>query len=227
MLTPNRVQENLFAGVERKVLNWLCMRLPPWVTPDKLTLLGVFGALTVFVGYCMSRIDPGFLWLASLGSVLHWLGDSLDGSLARFRRIERPAYGYFLDHSVDALCNLFIVAGLGFTLFVRLDIALFVLAGYYMLCMYAFLNHQVTGVFPLTFAGAGPTELRIGMISINALMFFSGNVVFSAGGIVFSIYDCIYLAVGALFVGLYLNSILTAIFSLRREAEIMLKAKSH
>lgn len=227
MLTPNRVQANLLAAAERKVLDWICIRLPLWITPDRLTLLGVFGAFTVFAGYWTSRIDPGFLWLASLGSIIHWFGDSLDGSLARFRRIERPAYGYFLDHSVDALCNLFIVAGLGFTLFVRLDIALFVLAGYYMLCIYAFLNHQVTGVFPLTFVGAGPTELRVGMILINTLMFFLGNVAFSIGETVLSIYDCIYVVVGTVFVTLYLKAILTAIFTLRREAEVMLKAKSH
>jgi phosphatidylglycerophosphate synthase len=227
MLTPNRVQTNLVAGAERKVLDWICIRLPPWVTPDRMTLLGVFGAFTVFSGYCMSRIDPGFLWLASLGSVLHWAGDSLDGSLARFRRIERPAYGYFLDISVDALCNLFIVAGLGFTLFVRLDIALFVLAGYFMLTIYAILNRNVTGVFQLTFAGGGPTELRLCMISINTLMFFLGNIGFSIGGIVLSIYDCVYLAGGILFVSLYLKAILTTIFTLRREAEGMLKAKSH
>jgi phosphatidylglycerophosphate synthase len=226
MLTPNRVQTNIVAKIERRILNWICVRLPKWITPDRLTLFGVFGAFTVFSGYCLSRLDPAFLWLASLGSVLNWFGDSLDGSLARFRQIERPKYGYFLDSSVDVFCNLFIVSGLGFTLFVRMDVALFVLAGYYMLCIYAFLSHHVTGIYPLTYIGAGPTELRIGMIAINISMYFSGKIGIPLWGGFASIYDCIYFVIGMLFVSLYSTSIVSAIMTLRREAEFDLKQKA-
>jgi hypothetical protein len=81
--------------------------------------------------------------------------------------LQRPKYGYFLDDSVDAFCDFFIMTGLGVTLYVRMDVALFVLIGYYMLCMYVFLNDHVTGMFQLSFLALGPTELRIGLIGIN------------------------------------------------------------
>ena len=170
----SRIQTNVVALRERQVLTWLCTKLPAWTTPDGLTALGVAGAGLVFVSYVASRFHPGFLWLASLGLVIHWFGDSLDGSLARHRHIERPIYGYFLDHTVDAICNLMIMAGIGFTFGVRMDVALFALLGYYLLCMYVFITNHLSGIFQLSFLGFGPTELRLCLIAINTWMFFAG-----------------------------------------------------
>src|SRR5688572_3233360 len=93
-----RVQQNLLAAAERRLLSWLCQRMPAWVTPDHLTAAGIVGALAVFVGYVASNSHSGWLWLAIGGIVLHWFGDSLDGTIARFRSIERPKFGYFIDH---------------------------------------------------------------------------------------------------------------------------------
>jgi phosphatidylglycerophosphate synthase len=213
-----RVQSNIVARQERHLLNYLCARLPSWVTPDGLTIFGVVGAFTVFAGYAASRYDPAFLWLATLGFVMHWFGDSLDGSLARHRRTERPKYGYFLDHSVDAFCNFFIMAGLGLTLYVRMDVALFVLIGYYMLCMYVFLNNHVTGLFQLSFLALGPTELRIGLIGINTWMFTQGNMGAVIGGEFVSAYDVALTAVGIGFVLVFTYRMLGTIAVLRREA---------
>lgn len=213
-----RVQTNIVARQERQLLNYLCARMPAWVTPDGLTAFGVVGAFTVFAGYVGSRFDPSFLWLATLGFVIHWFGDSLDGSLARHRRIERPKYGYFLDHSVDAFCNLIILVGLGLTLYVRMDIALFVLVGYYMLCMYVFLNNHVTGMFQLSFLALGPTELRIGLIGLNTFMFSQGKVGTTIGGEFFSVYDVALSLVGVAFVLIFIYRMTTGIAVLRREA---------
>ena len=94
-----RIQENVLARSERRLLTWLCARLPGWVTPDLLTYLGLVGALLVFGGYIGTNHSAEWLWLSIVGYAVHWFGDSLDGSLARFRKIERPRYGYFLDHS--------------------------------------------------------------------------------------------------------------------------------
>jgi len=213
-----RVQSNIVAVRERQLLNWLCARMPARVTPDGLTIFGVAGAFTVLAGYAGSRSDPWFLWLATLGYVIHWFGDSLDGSLARHRRIERPKYGYFLDHSVDAFCNLLIMAGLGLTLYVRMDVALFVLIGYYMLCMYVFLNNHVTGMFQLSFLALGPTELRIGLIGINTWMFTQGKIGGVIGGEFFSAYDVALICVGVGFVAVFTYRMMVTIMELRREA---------
>lgn len=100
---PVRIQQNILARGERRLLNWICPRLPGWVTPDQLTTLGFLGAVMVAMGYMLSWLGPAWLSLSVAGYVVHWFGDSLDGSLARWRRIERPSYGYFVDHSVDGL----------------------------------------------------------------------------------------------------------------------------
>ena len=210
-----RVQKTVFTSRERRVLNWLCERMPLTVMPDHLTLIGVAGAVMVFAGFVLSSDSRWWLWLAVLGFVVHWFGDSLDGSLARFRRIERPLYGYFLDHTVDAICNLLLMAGLGCTPWVRMDVALFTLIGYYLLCMYVFINNQVSGVFQLSFVWLGPTELRFALILISISMFFFGWIGFSIGGQRFSCYDVVLLIAGAGFTTLFVLRVLAGIRELR------------
>lgn len=170
-----RIQGNLLARAERRLLTWLCSRLPAWVKPDQLTALGLIGAAMVLVGYAASGIDVQWLWLAIAGFVVHWFGDSLDGSLARYRQIERPRFGYFIDHSADGLGNLMIVGGLGLSPFVRLDVSLLALAGYYLLSIHAFLAARVVGELRLSYAAAGPTELRLALIGMTLLMLSFGN----------------------------------------------------
>jgi archaetidylinositol phosphate synthase len=213
-----RIQTNVIAQSERRLLTWLAARLPLWVTPDRLTVLGVAGAMLVLAAQIASRHDHAYLWLASFGLVVHWFGDSLDGSLARYRRIERPIYGYFLDHTVDALCNFMIMVGFGLTLYIRMDVALFALVGYFFLCMYVFINNHLSGTMQLSFLGFGPTELRICLIAINTGMFFFGRAGFSVGGEFISYYDCVLLFAGTVFVAIYVVRMLIGIATLRDPA---------
>ena len=211
----NRIQKSIFSRRERQFLDWLCARMPASVMPDHLTLIGVAGAFLVFASYVASTDSRWWLWLASVGYVVHWFGDSLDGSLARHRRTERPIYGYFLDHTVDALCNLMIMAGLGFTPWVRMDIALFTLVGYYLLCMYVFINNHVSGIFQLSFIWLGPTELRLGLIGINTWMFFAGRTGFTVLGNWFSWYDLLLMTAAVAFTTIFLLRMLAGIRELR------------
>lgn len=212
-----RVQKNILAVRERALLNWLCLHMPRAVTPDRLTGLGVVGAAIVMSAYVGSRLDPAFFWLATLGFIVHWFGDSLDGSLARYRRVERPRYGYFLDHSVDAVCNFMIMVGLGLSAYIRLDVALFVLLGYFMLCMYVFLYNHVSGSFQLSFLALGPTELRVGLIAINAWMYFAGDSKIQVGRETFSAYDLVLGGVSVIFVCLFVVNLLIVARRLRLE----------
>jgi len=201
MKPVQRIQANLLAKAERRVLTWLCARLPAWVTPDVLTALGLAGALIIFAGYALSAVDPAWLWVVVAGFVVHWLGDSLDGSLARFRQIERPDFGYFIDHSTDGLANLLILAGLGLSPFVRLDIALFALAGYLLLSVHAFLAARVIGELRLSYLAAGPTELRLVLVAITLSMFAFGAVPVPASGV--TAFDLIVGGVGIAMVILF------------------------
>lgn len=170
-----RIQRNFLAANERRLLTWLCERMPMWVTPDLLTAAGVVGAVAVFAAYAASAIDSNWLWLAIGGYCLQWFGDSMDGSLARYRHIERPSYGYFIDHSCDGLATLLILAGMGLSPFVRLDVALIALAGYLLLSIHAFLAARVIGEFRLSYLAAGPTELRLVLIGLTAAMMALGS----------------------------------------------------
>ena len=210
-----RVQQTVFTRRERQVLNWCCARMPAAVMPDHLTLVGVAGAVLVFAGYVLSGDSRWWLWLAVFGFVVHWFGDSLDGSLARFRRIERPLYGYFLDHNIDAICNFLLMAGIGCTPWVRMDVALFTLIGYYLLCMYVFINNQVSGVFQLSFIWLGPTELRFALILISVSMFAFGWIGFSIEGLRFTIYDVVLATAGVGFTTVFVLRVLSGIRELR------------
>lgn len=162
-----RIQENLLARAERRLLNRLCAAMPIWVTPDRLTLTGMIGGALILAGYIASNAHAGWLWLSIFGFGLHWFGDSLDGSLARFRRIERPRYGYFLDHSCDGLATTMIVLGIGLSPYVSLEAALLGLAAYLLLSIHAFLIVQVMGQLPLTYLSLGPTEARVLLVILT------------------------------------------------------------
>ncbi len=180
--TVVRIQENLLARGERRLLQWLCARMPRWVTPDFLTAFGVAGAAMTFIGYAASNLSWEWLWLSIAGYVVQWFGDSMDGSLARFRRIERPAYGYFIDHSCDGLTTALIVWGLGVSPYVTMDVATVALVGYLLLSIHAYLAARVIGEFKLSYLSAGPTELRFILIGLTVMMMVlgSGRGVFGA-----------------------------------------------
>lgn len=196
----DRVQQNVLARGERWLLNHLCARMPRWVTPDMLTFFGMVGALAVFAGYAASNLGDHWLWLAIVGYVIHWFGDSLDGSLARFRRIERPRYGYFLDHSCDGLATTLVVLGLGASGYVQLEVALIALAGYLLMSIHAFLSVRVMGELRLSYMMAGPTELRLVLIAMTGAMIAFGPTPIIG---VFTGFDLFVGAVGTLLICLF------------------------
>jgi archaetidylinositol phosphate synthase len=179
---PKRIQTNMVAYRERQLLNALCRFMPGWVTSDHLTILGVMGAVIAAIGYAGVNRHPAFYLLASFGLVVNWFGDSLDGSLARFRKVERPRYGYFVDHSTDVISNFFIIGGLGLSPHIGMAPALFALCGYLSLSIYVFLLNQVSGQFQLTFMNCGPTEIRLGIIAFNMSLLVIGPTYLSLDG---------------------------------------------
>jgi phosphatidylglycerophosphate synthase len=186
-----RVHDMLLGPLERPALRWLLARMPAWVSPDKLTGLGVIGAVIVFIGYGLTHTDPRFVWLASLGFVVNWYGDSLDGELARFRGIERPKYGFFIDHSLDTLSMVLVFVGLGISTFVRLDIALLACIGYLLMSIFTYIKTLVSGEFQISIAKVGPTEMRAVAILANTLILAVGNPSLDLGLAALSLFDSI------------------------------------
>jgi archaetidylinositol phosphate synthase len=191
-----RVIDSPLACAERRLIGVLVRRLPAAVTPDVLTAAGVLGALVTFVGYAACAYADAFIWIASLGLVLHWFGDSLDGSLARHRRIERPRYGFFLDQNIDVLGNLLIAGGLAASPYIRWESAALCLIGYHMLSIYALVRAVVEREFHLTVFSSGPTEVRLLIIAMNVLIATFGAPQWEAAGMTFTWADTVVCAFG-------------------------------
>ena len=174
-----RENKILLGFLERPALRWLAAHMPAWVTPDILTWIGIGASVLIFVSYILTNASPNYLWLANLGFILNWFGDSLDGTLARYRKIERPRYGFLIDHWVDALSAVLIFLGLGLSPYVDLVVASLAVISYLLVSIMVYLITYVTGVFSITNAFIGPTEIRLLAIILNIIIFFSGEVVFN------------------------------------------------
>ena len=148
--TSERIQTSVLNAAEKKVLVWLAQRQPAWVTSDFLTYTGVVGALVCAVGFVLAHIDKNYLWISSLGLVINWYGDSLDGTLARVRNAQRPVYGFFIDHTLDAVTICIMCIGAGLSPMFRLDVAMLVLVGYLVLSIYTYISTILSGKFLLT-----------------------------------------------------------------------------
>jgi phosphatidylglycerophosphate synthase len=192
--SSERVNISVLGLLERPAIQWLVVRIPASVKPDHLTALGLLGSITVGAGYVLSNLSPGYLWLASLGYIIHWFGDALDGALARFRLMEKPAYGLFIDHSADALSATFTFLGLGLSPYVRFDIGCLVLVTFLLMEFMIILQYSVNGIFRLSYGPIGPTEIRVIAIAVNTLAYFWGANHFHWFGISLTIFDLFCLA---------------------------------
>jgi archaetidylinositol phosphate synthase len=165
-----RAKQFLLAQPEARVLEWIARRLPARMMPDHLTALGVLAALGIAAAYVLSNGDSAWLWAASALLVVHWLGDSLDGTLARVRGTERPRYGYYLDHLVDAFATAAIGIGLGLSPYMLLAVGLVIVVAYLILSINTYLETHAFGVFTLGYGRLGPTEARLMLIGVNTLL---------------------------------------------------------
>jgi len=173
----NHKRENdiLLGFLERPALKWLAAHMPAWVTPDVLTWIGILASILIFISYALTNVSEYFLILASFGFVLNWFGDSLDGTLARYRHIERPRFGFLIDHFVDAISTVLIFIGLGISPYVDITVASMGVIAYLLVSIMVYLITYVTGVFNITNAKIGPTEIRVLAILANTTMLIIGN----------------------------------------------------
>ena len=211
-----RIQTSILNAVEKKVLVWLAQRQPKWMTSDILTYIGTFGAVIIAAGYILASVNINFLWLSSLGFVINWYGDSLDGTLARVRNRQRPIYGYYIDHTVDCINEFMIFMGIGLSGLMHLELALMILAVYFMLTINVSINAHLKNEFKLTYACMGPTEFRLIMIVVNTLFatiapLREWTVCFDVFGtpIVLGAFDIVGIIILVVLVIIYLNNFYT------------------
>jgi archaetidylinositol phosphate synthase len=201
-----RVNDILLGPLERPALYWLAAHMPARVTPDTCTAIGVLGALLTMISYGLSNYSPNYLWLASLGLFINWFGDSLDGTLARYRDIERPRYGFYIDHVTDGVCQVMVFLGLGLTPYVSFNVACLALISYLLLSILVYVRTYVVGEFKISYGRLGPTESRALAVLLNTAMYFFGpqNNLFRQ--VTFSNYDIVVAALALLLLGFFINT---------------------
>lgn len=217
--TSQRIQTSILNNLEKKALIWLAERQPAWVTSDFLSYVGVAGAM-LFVVFCaLANNNINWLWAAPLGLIINWYGDSLDGTLARVRQLQRPKYGFFIDHSLDALTTCMICVGIGCSPFMSMTVGLAILAGYLCMSIYTYLSTIILGEFRLTYGKLGPTEVRIIIIAVCILYIFNPwkEVRIDILAHPFSIFDLIGLTVAAILFAIYIVSMVTDLRKLARQ----------
>jgi len=160
----------LLAGIEQRVLQRIATHVPRSLRSNHLTVLGTLGAVGAGTAYALTRYHPAWLWVASLMLGVNWLGDSLDGTLARVRGTQRPKYGYYLDHVVDAFSTAVIGLGIGLSPYVNLGLALGLVVVYLALSINVYLESSVFGVFKISYGRIGPTEVRLVLVMLNTML---------------------------------------------------------
>ena len=173
-MVVTRVNQSVLGALERPTLAWLARHMPLGVKPDHLTLLGLSGALFTGAGFILSCWSIGWLWLANFGLIINWLGDSVDGTLARHRRIERPRYGFFIDHTSDMFSQVVIFLAIGISPCAHFAVACLGLIAFLMAFIYTMIGTHVRQRMRITYFGFGPTEIR-------ALLFVGNLLVLSFG----------------------------------------------
>lgn len=156
-----RLQQSLVATAEKRTLIWLAARTPAWINSDHLTLLGFISQCLVGVCYALSPSHPKMLVVGIVCLAFNWLGDSLDGTVARVRNRQRHRYGFYVDHLSDSIAAIFLMGGLALSGYVHPAIGLGMLIAFLLLSIEAYLATYALGKFQLSYWKFGPTEIRI------------------------------------------------------------------
>lgn len=204
-----REPKYVLRSFEKWALPRMAAALPGWVLPDHMTALGIASAAGIGVCYASSGISTNYLWIANLLWVVNWVGDSLDGTLARVRHIERPRYGYYLDHIVDMFAVAFVCIGLGFSPYLLLSVGLAMLIAYYLMSINVYLETFVMKTFQFGYEYIGPTEVRVILILGGSALALGFEPTFELKNVPFGPLDLI----GLIGVGVMLIMLLRRILS--------------
>ena len=185
-----REQTSILAPLERAALRGLARRMPSWVNSDHLSILGLVGMIGAGAFYAASKHNPLLLHLVNLFIFLNWFGDSLDGTLARYRNRQRPRYGFYVDHIIDTFGALFLLFGLARSGYMSERVAAAVLIVFFMLAINSYLAAYALGVFKLSQWKLGPTEMRLLLMIGNVFLIYHPRVyhrrylLFDVGGVI-------------------------------------------
>ena len=188
-----REQTSSLAPLERAALYGCARRMPAWVNSDHLSVLGLLGMIGAGVFYALSKHNPLIIHLVNVCIFLNWFGDSLDGTLARYRNRQRPRYGFYVDHIIDTFGIFFLLLGMSRSGYISERVAAVVLISYFMLAINSYLAAYSIGIFKISQWKLGPTELRLLLMVGNIFLLYRPRVyhrrylLFDLGGIIAAI----------------------------------------
>ncbi|HEV2698153.1 MAG TPA: CDP-alcohol phosphatidyltransferase family protein [Terriglobales bacterium] len=169
-----RLQQSLSAGLEKRLLIWMADRLPWWIKPDHLTIVGFVAQLLTGLSYALARSNRLWLVAGIVFLALNWFGDSMDGTLARVRNQQRPRYGFYIDHMLDSIGALALMGGLAVSGLMHPVIAVGLLVLFLLLSIQSYLATYTLGEFRMSFWSFGPTELRL-LLALGNLALWLGS----------------------------------------------------
>jgi phosphatidylglycerophosphate synthase len=205
------------ANVEEKAKEYICPRIPRWMNPDHLTVIGILGVLVTSVGFILGFFNRVWLLLVPLGLILNWFGDSFDGSIARYRKRTRPNYGYYIDKIVDAVVIIMFALGIGLSGFVKIEIALLLAAIYLAMMLHVDLIVHVENKAQNSFGMFGPTEIRIIGIFVTVIMYFVPVNYYDIYGHFLTQYDFAVFGLSVLMFVILISSIITKGIELHKQ----------
>lgn len=176
-ISADRKRTNLLRAPEQATIAFLCRIMPPFVTPDMLTMLSLVASLVIFYGFYLAKNDPNFFAVSIVGFAVQWFGDSLDGRLAYYRNIPRKWYGFALDMCMDWAST--VLMGLGFYFYLGDEykiVAFLFIAAYAWIMILTLMKYKITGSYSIDSGLLGPTELRIGICIVLLISIFYPQV---------------------------------------------------
>jgi archaetidylinositol phosphate synthase len=167
-----RLQSGLLAPIEKIALGWFVRHMPGWVNSDHLSILGLLAMFMAGLSYAASSQNPQWLHLVNLFIALNWFGDSLDGTLARYRDRQRPRYGFYVDHIIDTFGSMFLILGLALSGYMSERVASVLLVVYFMLAINSYLATCSLGTFRISYWKMSPTEIRLLLCIGNVFLIY-------------------------------------------------------
>lgn len=206
-----RINHSLTKNYEERLLKKMASSLPRWITSDHMTILGMVATVVIAVGYILTHYSIWWLMLCNAGLVLHWYGDSLDGTLARVRKQERERYGYFIDHICDVWTIFIISLAIGFSPLLNLESALFTALAYCLMNVYVHIIAYTRQEFLLSHGKLGPTEFRIAFIIVNCIAIYWNPSIQIYEAIILTGFDIFVISMGmALILMVFKNTVSSA-----------------
>src|SRR2546427_3430989 len=187
-----REQTSILAPLERAALRGLARRMPVWVNSDHLSVIGLVGMIGAGASYAASKQNPLMLHVVNVFIFLNWFGDSLDGTVARYRDRQRPRYGFYVDHIIDMFGAVFLIGGLALSGYMSERVAAALLIVFFMLAINSYLATYALGVFKISHWKLGPTEIRLVLMIGNIYLLHSSHarllgrrfLLYDVGGVV-------------------------------------------